>query len=200
MHHCPARLVLISLSTVIGYAFIELPCCLGIIYIKPGHQFGLATITFGLLATLISVCKGYGSLVAIRFLLGLAEAFVQVSFVYLSLWYRRDEIALRSALFYISGPLAGAFSGLIAYSVQKNLDGDRGLASWQWLFIVEGVPTIAWGVLVFITLPPRPETVAKEGSWLFPGKIEKELILERTVAGTRIPFFIAYPYPCNGRG
>jgi MFS family permease len=137
---------------------IELPCCLGLVYVKPGHQFGLATITFGVLATCIAACKSYGSLIAIRFLLGLSEAFVQVGFVYLSLWYRHDEIALRSALvssapaqqirplstvagangylqFYVSGPLAGAASGLIAYGVAHNLDNAHGIADWRWLFM-----------------------------------------------------------------
>jgi MFS family permease len=107
-------------------------------YFKPGHQFGLATIVFGLLATSIAAVKNYGSLIAIRFLLGLSEAFVQVGFVYLSLWYTHSEIALRCALFYVSGPLAGAASGLIAYGVAKDLNGVHGIASWKWLFIVEG--------------------------------------------------------------
>ena len=162
---------------------IELPCCLGLMYFKPGHQFGLAIMTFGLLATCICACKTYGSLVAVRFLLGLSEAFVQVGFVYLSLWYRQDEIALRCALFYISGPLAGAVSGLIAYGVAKNLEGAQGFRSWQWLFIVEGVPTIAWGILTFFALPARPEGVAEKGTFLFPDQRERELILERTRHG-----------------
>ena len=90
---------------------------------------------FGVLATCVSACKSYGSLIAVRFLLGLSEAFVQVGFVYLSLWYRHDEIALRSALFYVSGPLAGAASGLIAYGVAHNLDNAHGIADWRWLFM-----------------------------------------------------------------
>ena len=114
---------------------IELPCCLGLMYIKPGHQFGIATIMFGLLATCIAAVHNYGSLIAIRFLLGLSEAFVQVGFIYLSLWYRHDEIALRSALFYVSGPLAGAVSGLIAYGVAHNLDDAQGIEDWRWLFM-----------------------------------------------------------------
>lgn len=107
-------------------------------YFKPGHQFGLATISFGVLATSIAAVKSYGSLITVRLLLGLTEAFVQVGFVYLSLWYTRNEIALRCALFYVSGPLAGAVSGLIAYGVAKDLNGVQGIRSWKWLFIVEG--------------------------------------------------------------
>ncbi|KAJ9606354.1 hypothetical protein H2200_009315 [Cladophialophora chaetospira] len=166
----------------IGYMIIELPCCLGLIYIKPGHQFGLATIAFGLLATCIAATHDYGSLIAIRFLLGLSEAFVQVGFVYLSLWYRHDEIALRCALFYVSGPLAGAASGLIAYGVGHNLQDAQGIAAWRWLFIVEGVPTMAWGILTFFALPGRPEVVAEKGTWLFSKQAERELIRERTLS------------------
>ena len=48
---------------------------------------------------------------------------------------------------------------------------------------VEGVPTMAWGILVFFALPGRPQTVAEEGTWLFSSKAERDLIRERTLAG-----------------
>ncbi|KAH8691151.1 retrograde regulation protein 2 [Talaromyces proteolyticus] len=163
----------------IGYMIIELPCALGLVYFRPSHQFGLATMLFGVMATCIAAVNSEGSLIAIRFILGLCEAFVQTGFIYLSLWYRPDEIALRAALFYLSTPLAGAVSGLISYGVAKNLAGVHGYASWQWLFIVEGVPTIAWGVLTFFSLPGRPEVVAEKGSFLFSDASERQLILQR---------------------
>jgi MFS family permease len=114
---------------------IELPCCLGLVYLQAGSLFGAATVVFGVLATCIAASHSYGSLIAIRFLLGLAEAFVQVGFIYLSLWYRHDEIALRSAIFFVASPLAGAASGLIAYGVAHNLDNVHGISDWRWLFM-----------------------------------------------------------------
>jgi hypothetical protein len=48
---------------------------------------------------------------------------------------------------------------------------------------VEGVPTIAWGLLVLFLLPSRPDTVAEKGSWLFRNEDERELIKRRTLKG-----------------
>ena len=75
------------------------------------------------------------------------------------------------------------FSGLIAYGVQKNLEGKLGKHSWEWYYIIEGCLTIFWGLLVATFLPKLPETVAKRGSWLFPSEPEHAMVMHRTVRG-----------------
>ena len=102
------------------------------------------------------------------------------------------------AFFYLLTPIAGAFSGLIAYGSQKNLEGSHGNKSWQWLFIIEGVISVGWGILTLLVLPKNPETVAKNGSWLFRGQRERELILERTK--TRSVRFFLTPLLSKCRG
>ena len=83
--------------------------------------------------------------------------------------------------------MAGATSGLIAYGVQRNLDDVLGKTSWEWFFLIEGVLTIAWGLMVICLLPKLPETVAKRGSFLFRDPQEHALILERTAAARNTP-------------
>lgn len=83
--------------------------------------------------------------------------------------------------------MAGATSGLIAYGVQRNLDGHLGRASWEWFFLIEGVLTIFWGILVISFLPKLPETVAKRGSILFRDPQEHALILTRAAAANNTP-------------
>lgn len=78
-------------------------------------------------------------------------------------------------------------SGLIAYGVQRNLDGKLGKESWEWYFLIEGVLTVAWGILVICLLPKLPETVAKRGSVLFRAPQEHALILQRTAAARNTP-------------
>ncbi len=97
--------------------------------------------------------------------------------------YNFDAHLFELGLFFVAAPIAGAFSGIIAYGVDKNLDGVSGLHSWQWLFILEGVPTIAWGILMLLLTPSLPDTVSQKGSILFKTEEEKRLILQRTVAG-----------------
>lgn len=82
--------------------------------------------------------------------------------------------------------MAGAISGLIAYGVTKNLNhaGPGQLASWQWLFIIEGAPTILWGLIVWALLPRLPEKeVEAKRSLFFGTEDEKRMIMDRTVAG-----------------
>lgn len=83
-------------------------------------------------------------------------------------------------------PIAGAVTGFISYAVGKYLDGKGpgSFASWQWLFIIEGAPTILWGLIVWALLPqfPDKEVKSKYSLW-FKSDKEKRLIVERSMAG-----------------
>jgi MFS family permease len=82
---------------------------------------------------------------AIRSLLGLAEGglFPGITY-YLTNWYRRHECGLRMAIFFSAATAAGAFGGLLSRGIM-NMDGLQHLASWQWIFILEGVITVLVG-------------------------------------------------------
>lgn len=80
-------------------------------------------------------------------------------------------------------PIAGAISGIIAYGVSKNLDGENGYFAWQWLFIIEGSMTIFFGILIIILLPPLPDTTSKHGHFLFRSERERAIISYRSRAG-----------------
>jgi hypothetical protein len=79
-------------------------------------------------------------------------------------------------------PVAGAISGIIAYGLEKNLDNALGFHAWQWLFIIEGVATIVFALVVIVLLPGLPDSVADKGSFLFRHKNERRLLLQRTKA------------------
>lgn len=131
-----------------------------------------------------------------RILVGTAEAFVNAAPLYLSLWYKRDELATRGAVFFSMAAVAGSFNGVIAYAIQHNLDGVRGLAAWRWIFLIEGrsceynagisvmisrlissgVVSASYGFVVLFLLPPVPERI----KWGFNER-EKEIARRRTV-------------------
>lgn len=77
---------------------------------------------------------------------------------YLSKWYTKEELAVRMSIFYSGSLLSGAFGNLIAAGILKGLAGKRGLAAWQWLYIIEGTITICIGILVCFILPDFPDT------------------------------------------
>ncbi len=77
---------------------------------------------------------------------------------YLSCWYTRKELGVRTTYLYIGSPISGAFSGLIAAGITGSLDGARGLRAWRWLFLIEGAVTVAVAVAAVFVLPNFPRT------------------------------------------
>lgn len=73
------------------------------------------------------------------------------------MWYCREEIQLRQALFFSAASVAGAFSGILAFGISK-MDGVGGLAGWRWIFILEGIATVLVAAMAFFFLHDFPET------------------------------------------
>lgn len=84
---------------------------------------------------------------------------------------------------YWASPVASFCAGLIAYGVQKHMIYVHGMKSWQWLFFVEGIPSIALGIAITFLLPSLPDRVAKTGHFMFRSEQEKELMINRSIAG-----------------
>ena len=77
---------------------IELPAILALRVIPPNYVFGIAVMAFGVFSTCLSQSKSY-AVIVLRLLIGTAEAFVQSGWVFLSLWYRKEELATRTGKF-----------------------------------------------------------------------------------------------------
>jgi MFS family permease len=75
------------------------------------------------------------------------------------MWYQRQEMQFRQALFFSAASIAGALSGLLAYAI-SNMDGVGGLAGWRWIFILEGIATVVIAALPFFMLHDFPETAS----------------------------------------
>ena len=72
------------------------------------------------------------------------------------MFYRRHQLLARMGLFYCAAPLSGAFGGLLATGLAEINHG--GLNGWPWIFIVEGIITMLFGVLTIFFLPHTPAT------------------------------------------
>ena len=73
----------------------ELPAALALRVAHPNHVYGGAVVFFGLCAACTAVSGGYAGLMVLRLFLGFGESFVQTGFVFISLWYKRNEITTR---------------------------------------------------------------------------------------------------------
>jgi MFS family permease len=76
--------------------------------------------------------------------------FAPVILFYLSRWNTRRDLALRVSIFLFSAPMSGIINGLIAYGV-SFIHGS--MASWRYLFLIEGAPAVLAGVYAFFMLP-----------------------------------------------
>ncbi|KZT42389.1 MFS general substrate transporter [Sistotremastrum suecicum HHB10207 ss-3] len=114
------------------------------------------TILWGMVCACQGAVKSYSGLLGVRFMLGLVEGGLLPGLVlYMSWFYKRHDLSLRLAFVLSMTALAGAFSGLLASAI-SHLEGKRGLAGWSWIFIIEGVFTIAFGIFCWLVLPRRP--------------------------------------------
>ena len=110
---------------------------------RPSLYLGFFTCAWGLVSLLTSQVKGFGGMVACRFILGIVEApfFAGVLF-YLSKWYTKSELNLRMSIFYSASMLSGAFGPLIAAGILSSdtLIGYHGITAWQWVCITSQHP------------------------------------------------------------
>lgn len=94
---------------------------------------------------------------AIRFFIGAFEAPSYLAYQYLfGSWYKVDEIARRSMVYYLGQYLGLLTSGLLSGAIEDSLNGRNGLEAWQWIFIVDGIISLAVGFIGFYVLPGTP--------------------------------------------
>ncbi|HET6581772.1 MAG TPA: MFS transporter [Methanoregula sp.] len=131
---------------------------------KTGARFWLFLImaSWGFITMLMSLAQTPLELGILRFLLGAAEAgFAPGLILYLSFWFRRDGITRAMAVFFTAIPLAMVIASPVSALILSQATW-IGIAGWRWLFVLEGLPAIIFGVLILIVLPDLPE----KASWL----------------------------------
>ena len=154
----------------IGYFLFEVPSNLMLHKVGARRWIARILLSWGLVASLTGLVQSIHQLYASRVLLGFAEAGYYPGIVlYLTYWFRQREQARVLSLFLtgfaVNSILGAPISGLILTHVHW-----LGLASWRWLFILEGLPAIALGFLTYLVLPNRPSEAgfltAEEKQWL----------------------------------
>ncbi|KIV97779.1 hypothetical protein PV10_01487 [Exophiala mesophila] len=145
--------------TYVPYIVSEIPSNLIIKKIGPRIYIPFLCFSWGIISTLQCLVQNYAGLVVCRFFLGLMEGGLFPGIIlYLSSFYRRQELSLRIALFWSAASLSGAFSGLLAAAIAQ-MDGVGGMAGWRWILCLEGIFTVVWAVITYLCLPNDPEGV-----------------------------------------
>lgn len=119
-----------------GYVVFGIPSNMILTRVSPPIYLCCIMVTWAILSICTAFCKNATHLYLVRFFLGVCEApYYPGALFLISNFYTRTEVALRVAILYTGNILATAFAGLISIGIFK-LDGHRGYAAWQWLFII----------------------------------------------------------------
>ncbi|KAG2180009.1 hypothetical protein INT43_003796 [Umbelopsis isabellina] len=150
---------LVAALFYIGYIVSQPVATLFMRRLNPPNLFAFACCLWGTLTILMLTSKNYQQATALRVLIGLAEGLLQAAPFYLSLWYKITELGTRGAIFFSVASLAGACNGLIAYGLETNFSNAPPFKPWQWLFLIEGIMSVGFSLIVWLLLPPVPENV-----------------------------------------
>ncbi|KAB5536322.1 major facilitator superfamily domain-containing protein [Coniochaeta sp. 2T2.1] len=138
----------------------------------PSRVLPILMFCFGTVTLLVVCVQNFGGIMALRWFLGMSEsAFFPLVIYYQTMFYRRGELARCLVIFYAAQSIASAFGGLLAFGVFQMKGG--AIASWRYLFAIEGGGTVLFSIFAFWYLPKS----ASEARFLSPG--EKELVYRR---------------------
>ena len=158
----------------VGYFLLEVPSNLALERFGARRWIARIMITWGAISACTMLVSSAASFYLVRFLLGMAEAgFFPGMILYLSYWFPARERARAVGLFMSAIAISYAIGAPISGGIMSALGGVAGLKDWQWLFLIEAVPAVIAGVLVYARLPDGPQ----DARWLEPD--ERDWLKER---------------------
>lgn len=147
----------------IGYFAFEIPS--NIIMFRVGARRWITRImlTWGVISAAMMFVNTPMQFYVMRFLLGVAEAgFFPAILLYLSQWFPSSRRAKVTALFMAAIPMSGVIGAPLSGWILHSLSGVQELSGWQWLFLIEGIPTALVGVVAYFYLTDKIE----DAKWL----------------------------------
>ncbi|CAI9120351.1 MFS transporter [Brytella acorum] len=143
----------------VGYAIFEVPSNLILYRVGARRWMTRIMITWGVVSSAMMFVSGDKSFIALRSLLGIAEAgFFPGIMLYLTFWFPEKERTRVLGFFYFGYPLAMTLGSPLSGAL-FGLDGMLGLRGWQWMFLIEGALAVIVGVMTWFVLPDRPADV-----------------------------------------
>ncbi|HCA5043329.1 TPA: MFS transporter [Acinetobacter baumannii] len=147
----------------IGYFLCEVPS--NIVLHKVGARRWIARImiTWGILSGCFAFVQTEWQFYTLRFLLGVAEAGLAPGLLlYLTYWFPSYRRARMTVLWFIAIPISGMIGGPLSGLIMDRMNGVHGWFGWQWMFVIEAIPTVIVGLLVLAVLKDS----VQDANWL----------------------------------
>jgi ACS family tartrate transporter-like MFS transporter len=180
----------------IGYFLFEVPSNLALEKFGASRWIARIMVSWGIISALMAVVSGVWSFYGVRFLLGVAEAgFFPGIILYLTYWYPAEYRARFLAAFAIAVPVSTVIGAPIS-GLLLGLDGAMGLKGWQWLFVIEGVPSVLLGIVSWFYLTDRPVNAdwltTEQKAWL-ASRLESETAAKQAATHLTLGQALASP-------
>ncbi len=158
----------------IGYVLFEVPCNLALQKIGAKYWLGPTMVIWGIVSACTMFIKSPAGFYILRFFLGVVESgFFPGVILYLTFWYPSKRRAKVIAAFMTGIPLSGVFGGPLSGWLLHRMSSVGGLHGWQWLYLLEGLPSILAGTTAMFFLQDSPH----KAIWLVDR--ERSLLLQR---------------------
>ncbi|RFN54758.1 branchpoint-bridging protein, partial [Fusarium flagelliforme] len=136
----------------LGYLLWTYPTTVLVARLPTGKYITVNTIFWGLVVVFTAACQNFGGLLTMRFLLGIAEATITPTFMFLtSTWYTRDEMPARVGIWFSGNSVGGLVASLLAFGI-GHIESTT-IRPWRWMYIILGTMTFLWSIPLFLFLP-----------------------------------------------
>ena len=158
----------------LGYFIFEIPANMIMQRLGARLWLGPIMIVWGVVSACTMFVRSATGFYVLRFVLGMVESgFFPGVILYLTYWYTRQHRAKMVAAFMTANPLSGVLAGPISGAILAFASDAGGLRAWQWLFLLEGIPSILAGAVTTFFLDDNPS----RARWLTSD--ERGLLLDR---------------------
>ncbi|WP_406151005.1 MFS transporter [Streptomyces sp. NBC_01012] len=151
----------------VGFILFEVPSSALLARLGARRTLVRIMVSWGVVTVGTSLVHNEITFYIARFLLGVAEAgFFPGALYFLSRWFPSARRTRMTAVFFAGVPVSGVLGSLMSGGIMKAFDGGTGIADWQWLFIIEGIPPLLLAGAVLLWLVDDPE----QARWLTPAQ------------------------------
>jgi D-galactonate transporter len=156
----------------VGYFICEVPSNLALAKFGARKWIARIMISWGVIAALTAFVRTPMQFYVVRFFLGMAEAgFSPGIMLYLTYWFPARKRGFALGIYYIAIPLSGVIGGPVSGWIMDAFKDSAVMSGWQWLFLLEAIPSILIGIVVLFVLVDKPE----QAKWLTAE--EKQLVV-----------------------
>ncbi|GAB3624668.1 MFS transporter [Mariniluteicoccus endophyticus] len=157
----------------LAYACLEIPSNLLMHRIGARRTITRIMVLWGVTSAAMMFVSDVTLFYILRVLLGVFEAgFAPGIILYLTYWYPVRRMARAMGIYMLAGPIGSIIGSSVSALIIRTFDGVAGLAGWQWMFVMEGLPCLILGLAFWKLMSDRPA----DANWLSPR--EKEVLEE----------------------